>query len=385
MKHYIAKDLIDKYNQGLCSPEEKALVEAGFNQMLKQNSEVYSSQEIEAADKRMYANIIAQVNSRSGKSRSARLWVKIAAAASVVVVIGAGLVFYLGHDNKQAKQQTVGIRQSEDISPGKNTATLTLSDGRKVILSEANNGQLAEQAGVKISKTSDGQIRYDILPGYGNTSNKLVINTLSTANGETYRVILPDGTKVWLNAASSLKYPASFASLKERKVELAGEAYFEVHKDKTRPFIVDNGHQQVEVLGTHFNVNSYTDEPYTKTTLLEGTVRVSANTTQATLKPGQQSRLNKEQHTLSVAQADLEEAMAWKNGYFMFTNENIGSVMKKLARWYDVEVVYERDVSTKAVWGTISRFRNVSQVLKMLEMTGVVKFKIEGRRIIVKP
>jgi ferric-dicitrate binding protein FerR (iron transport regulator) len=384
MKQHIAKHLIDKYHQGQCTPEEKALIEAGFNEILKHNSEIYPIGEIEDADRRMRANITAHVNAGSDQSKPIRLWVKFTAAASVVLMLSAGLIFYLGRENRPA-QQTVSIRQSEDIAPGKNTATLTLSDGRKVILSEAGNGQLAEQAGVTISKTSDGQIRYDIDSGDGNTSKQLAINTLSTANGETYRVVLPDGTKVWLNAASSLKYPASFASLKERKVELNGEAYFEVQRDKSRPFIVNSSDQQVKVLGTHFNINSYADEPYTKTTLLEGEVKVSASNAQATLQPGQQASLNKKQLALSVAQADIEEAMAWKNGYFMFTNENIGSVMKKIARWYDVEIIYEQEVSTKAVWGTISRFRNVSQVLNMLEMTGVVKFKMEGRRIIVKP
>jgi transmembrane sensor len=385
MKRHIAKDLIDKYNQGLCSPEEKALVEAGFNQMLKDNSAIYPSKEIEEADQRMRAQITAHIHSAPVKSKPARLWVNIAAAASIILVLGAGLFFYLDQEKKSAKQLTAATSHTEDIKPGKNTATLTLSDGRKVVLSEATTGQLAEQAGVKIRKTRDGQIIYETPAHLLEVNSQSVENTLSTSKGETYRIILPDGTKVWLNAASSLKYPASFASLKARNVQLSGEAYFEVSKDKTRPFIVNNSDQKVEVLGTHFNISSYADEPYTKTTLLEGAVKVTAENTYTTLSPGQQSSLNKKQRSLLVSTVDTEEVMAWKNGYFMFINEDIGSVMKKLSRWYDVDIVYERDVSGKAVWGTISRFQKISKVLNMLEMTGVVKFKIEGRRIIVKP
>lgn len=383
MKHHLAKDLLDKYNRGLCSDEEKNLVETAFNRLLKSNTETYTVKEIEEADIRMRETIMTHVHTEKSIKKLLPSWIKIVAAASIVLTVGISLFLYKSNNPTSIKKQIVNEVLANDVGPGKNRATLTLSDGRKVLLAAASNGQLAEQAGVKIRKTSDGQLIYE--NGTNNTKSvQPVSNTLSTANGETYTLVLPDGSKVWLNAATSLKYPASFVNLRKRVIELSGEAYFEVSKDKSRPFIVKSVDQEVEVLGTHFNINSYTDELYTRTTLLEGAVRVSTGNNQIALQPGKQASLNKKQGNLVVSEVDVEEVMAWKNGNFVFMNEDIKSVMKKISRWYDVEVIYEQDVSEKAVWGTISRFRNVSQVLNMLEMTGVVKFKIEGRRIIVK-
>lgn len=383
MKHHLAKDLLDKYNRGLCSDEEKNLVETAFNRLLSSNTETYTLKEIEEADIRMRETIMAHLQTEKSVKKLLPSWIKIVAAASIVITVGISLFLYKSNNPEIIKKPIVNDALTNDVAPGKNRATLTLSDGRKVLLAAASNGQLAEQAGVKIRKTSDGQLIYESKTS-DTKSVQPVSNTLSTANGETYALVLPDGSKVWLNAATSLKYPASFANLKERVIELSGEAYFEVSKDKSRPFIVKSAEQEVKVLGTHFNINSYADEMYTRTTLLEGAVRVSIGSNYIALQPGKQVSLNKKQGNLVVSEVDVEEVMAWKNGNFVFMNEDIKSVMKKISRWYDVEVVYEQDVSKKAVWGTISRFRNVSQVLNMLEMTGVVKFKIEGRRIIVK-
>jgi transmembrane sensor len=306
-----------------------------------------------------------------------RLWFKIAA----VFLLFAGAIFL----NRYTEKQNHAI----DVDPGGSKAVLTLADGSKIILDQAGKGKLAQQAGVQIVKTTNGQLVYTIKeatgPGKGTASN--LTNTISTPRGGQYQVNLPDGTRVWLNAASSLKFPLSFAGLKERKVELKGEAYFEVEKDAAIPFIVQSDQQTVQVIGTHFNINSYEDEPTTKTTLLEGAVKVTAvNGTaaeQAFLKPGQQALINSASTSVKVIRVDPMVEIAWKNGQFFFENEPIKNIMKKIARWYDVEVIYEDDVTGKTVWGSVTRYAKVSKVLSILELTGGIHFKVEGRRIIV--
>ena len=354
---------------------------------------------------RVLNQIFNEENPQSNKTKRYRLWLRlpvrqagIAAAALILIALSFGLYFYSGPD----RTTQYAIRNTkQDIAPGGNKAILTLADGRKISLTDATNGALAEQSGIRITKTGDGQLVYEVrhLEG-GRTERSLpavemTYNTIETPRGGQYQVILPDGTKVWLNAASSLKYPISFASLKERRVELNGEAYFEVAKDKSHPFVVNTVKQEIEVLGTHFNVNSYADEGLTKTTLLEGSVKVSAPFSTSSLEragvrlqPGQQSVLTG--NGISVSEVNTEEAMAWKNGYFMFESENIKSIMRKIERWYDVEVVYNGEMPTDRFGGTVSRFGNVSQVLKKLELTNRVHFKIEampdgrqGRRIMV--
>jgi ferric-dicitrate binding protein FerR (iron transport regulator) len=194
-------------------------------------------------------------------------------------------------------------------------------------------------------------------------------------------VVLPDGSKVFLNAASSLTYPISFVALRERRVELKGEAYFEVAKDKNHPFIVKTQNQEIKVLGTHFNINSYADEPLTKTTLVEGSVLVKASGIQQILKPGSQAINGYD--GLRIVEANMDEVLAWKNGYFMFDSESIESVMRKISRWYNIDVAFKGNVSKDKFGGTVSRFANVSQVLRKLEYTNKVHFIIEEGRITV--
>ncbi|MGY0036944.1 FecR family protein [Pedobacter sp. NJ-S-72] len=209
---------------------------------------------------------------------------------------------------------------------------------------------------------------------------------METPKGGQYQLVLPDGTKVWLNAASSLRYPVAFQG-NERKVELTGEAYFEVAKDKTRPFEVYSNNQVVQVLGTHFNINAYSNEPFVSTTLLEGSVKVTNSLTNAQkiIRPGQQSLISKDgQAGIEVKNMDLDEAVAWKNGYFMFNEEELESILKKVSRWYNVDVQYEQEELKHQLFsGTLSKYSNVSQVLKKLEMLQSIHFKIEGRKIIV--
>ncbi len=301
-------------------------------------------------------------------------------AAMITAILFSALYIYF--NRSRSAQKTAGTAAVKDIPPGRNKAVLTLADGRQILLTEAANGELARQAGIRITKTSDGKLVYTADRTETTSSvSDISYNTISTPRGGQYQINLPDGSQVWLNAASSLKFPAAFSPAGTRKVTLSGEAYFEVAKDKHRPFVVTTAKQSLEVLGTHFNVDSYPDEPGTKTTLLEGSVRISADDRIVLLKPGQQATVNE---AVSVSEVDPEEAIAWQKGYFHFDDEELESVMKKVSRWYDVEAEYE-DASLKhelfAAYST--RFANVSQLLKRLNEVGSVRFRLEGRKIII--
>lgn len=301
-------------------------------------------------------------------------------AAAAVLVIGGSLLLI----NKPNTQETKNTTVTHEISPGKEGATLILADGRKILLSEALEGELANESGVVISKNAAGALIYSVR---NTEENKVVAkpkssyNRLSTARGEQYQVRLPDSSLVWLNAASELKYPSSFNTLKERRVELSGEAYFEVAKNKKQPFFVLADGQEVKVLGTHFNVSSYSDEPDAITTLLEGSVQISGNGEVKVLKPGERAVRTGSQ--IKVSEADLSEDMAWKNGDFYFNNVGIASIMRQISRWYDVEIIYQGELTDEKFYGTISRSKNIKQVLNVLEKTKSVHFKVEGRRVLI--
>ncbi|HVW94415.1 MAG TPA: FecR domain-containing protein [Mucilaginibacter sp.] len=315
------------------------------------------------------------IEARKPKRKTARLWPRIAAAASIAIAIGVGSLFYVNWHNKH-KVETVA---KNDVDPGHMGATLTLANGQQIRLAGAANGQIARQAGVRITKTQNGQLVYEIeaQPGGKNT-----VNTLSTANGETYQVRLPDGSAVWLNSASSLTYHADLVQSGKRTVRLKGEAYFEVAKDKAHPFVVQTASQEVEVLGTHFNINSYADEPATATTLLEGSVKVTAGNVQQVIKPGEQA-LNTDGN-LRVAQADLDHVTDWKDGDFNLEHVDLRVALRKIARWYDVDVQYDPQLPEQLqTGGWISRNKKLSAILEVMEASGQVHFKLEGRRLYV--
>lgn len=317
-----------------------------------------------------------QTNKNSNKKRKPiKLWLRIsAAAAAIFIIVGIGLVL-------QKENHNVKNIFHNDIPAGINSATLTLDNGKKIILSNANSGQLASEAGILISKSADGEVIYSIKNQTESAANKS--NTLSTVNGQTYRLQLPDQSKVWLNAASSIKFPASFAGLKNRKVKLTGEAYFEISKDKEHPFIVETTQQEVQVLGTHFNINSYEDKQNTSTTLLEGSVKITnEHKIQQLLKPGETALVNNSENII-VSPADTKSTLAWKNGDFRFNEERIDEIMLKISRWYDIEVTYQGAVSKEKFSGKISRNKNISEVLNMLSYSNAVKFIVEGRRVTV--
>ncbi len=310
---------------------------------------------------------------RKARTYPTRLWPKLIAAASIILVAGIGFYFY--KSNSQVEQQSVYVN---DVDPGKNGATLTLADGEKILINEVSAGNIAIQSGIRISKTANEQIIYEIT---GDNSGKIEYNTLTTTRGEQTQVRLPDGSLVFLNAASSLKFPTSFSKLKERRVEISGEGYFEIAKDKAHPFIVKNEKQEVEVLGTHFNVNAYKDEPSIKTTLLEGSVKITTDQNTKVLKPGEQAVNSNEK--LAIGEVDVDKAVAWKNAKFVFDDENIESVMRKLSRWYNVEVVYQDNVANRTFTGSISRYDKISKILDKITYIEAVHFKVEGRRITV--
>jgi len=330
---------------------------------------------------RLLAHIFSQDLPVKRKNQSMS-WLKYAAAVLFVVSVGIYFLFQLRNTSDTQYQYS-----KNNIKPGKNKATLTLSDGSKIVLDDVREGEIAKQAGFSIAKKSNGQVVYTAVPNLYNVKVTNAINAISTPRGGQYQVVLPDGSKVWLNAASSLKFPAVFAA-GQRKVELSGEAYFEVSKDKTRPFIVKTSKQQVEVLGTHFNISSYADESSTRTDLFEGAVRVtvasgSGQKQEVVLKPAQRSTV--QDNKISIQLSVEKEALAWKEGYFMFNHESIESIMRKVARWYDVEILYKGDVQRETFIGRVSKYENVAELLKVLERTETIHFKIEGRKIIVSP
>jgi ferric-dicitrate binding protein FerR (iron transport regulator) len=324
---------------------------------------------------------IRKNGSPTGKLRPIyRKW-WMAAAAAVLLLLAGGWWFVQGSHNKQ-QPSIAATPKVPDIAPGGNKAILTLADGTQVVLDSANNGALTKQGNVTVIKLDDGQLAYN---ASSTSTSALTYNTVTTPRGGQYQLVLSDGTKVWLNAASSLRFPTAFVG-SERKVEMTGEGYFEVAHNDKKPFLVRAGGMDVEVLGTHFNINAYEDEGAVKTTLLEGKVRASAANGQAVvLKPGEQARLFDGDAQLSKRNnADLDEVIAWKNQMFVFNSAPLASVMRQIERWYDVEVEYQGHIPQDRFIGTITRNTNLSEVLKVLEYSNV-RFKVEGKKITVMP
>ena len=320
-------------------------------------------------------------------------WKRIAVAASILLVIG--LSSYFLFFNKPANQTEIANTQEQrfknDVNPGGYKARLTLADGRIIVLDSAAAGELAKQ-GNTVVLNKDGQLVYDASHSPLTTDHSPIYNMLSTSKGETYATVLADGSKVWLNSASSIKYPVAFVG-KERRVEITGEAYFEVKHNEAMPFIVkintpsgDGG--EVHDLGTEFNINAYSDEATIKTTLISGSAKVlsTASAKGTVIKPGEQAVFNPANplipKILVQTNADIDEATAWRNGRFLFKSTDIKALMRQLTRWYDVEVSYETTPTT-GFNAKISRETPLSSILKALELTGEVKFRIEGKRVTV--
>jgi len=322
-------------------------------------------------------------------------WLQVAAAAVVVLTLGLGGYWFMNRLSKNKIAENDKLNNTvHDVLPGSDKAVLTLADGRVIVLDSAQNGVITQQGMVNVIKNKNGEVKYE--SAGRPESETITYNLLSTPRGGQYQLVLPDGSKVWLNAASSIRYPVVFTG-KERRVELSGEAYFEVEKmadeKGKKPFIVsivetgEGTGGEIEVLGTHFNVNGYRDEEVIKTTLIEGKVRVkSAGSvpTSVVLQPGQQARLSNNGNIQKTNDADIELAMAWKNGVTAFKSADIKSIMRQVARWYNVDVVYEGVIPQRTFTGGIPRNANLSELLHLLEVSKV-HFRLEGNKLVVMP
>jgi transmembrane sensor len=367
MNEQMVKELIQRYLNGELSKSDEQQLEMWYMKTARNGQQLSESEISESV-----AFLSKRLPLRRPRAR--RLWPRIAAAASFVLVMGTALYFYSENNNKQGTE----VAYANDIAPGKNGATLTLANGKQILIKDALAGNIAEQSGVKISKTAEGEIIYELT---NDNSGEIAFNTLSTTRGEQTQVRLPDGTLVFLNAESSLKYPTRFTGSEKRSVSLTGEGYFEVAKDKKHPFMVAVGGQSVEVLGTHFNINAYTSNAVS-TTLLEGSVAVARGAKRKLISPGEQAVSSNED--IKVNEVEVEDIVAWKNGYFMFASENLESIMGKLSRWYNVQVDFRDEAFKKETFfASVKRDVNISEVLKKLQGAGKMEFKLQGNMVVI--
>lgn len=363
--------LLQKYISGEADPHEQAIIDKWYADL-----NVSDTSGLNEAQKRIQLELIRE-NLLKSEVRVVKLWPRIAIAAAITALV---LGIYLFNFNTSTSTLDTSLIVG-DIVPGTVGATLTLGNGKRIRLSDAADGEIAREAGISVTKSQDGQLIYERNEPKTTGKYANAINTLMTAKGETYILTLPDRSKVWMNAASSLTYSTNLLKDGKRSVMLDGEAYFQVAPDKTHPFVVKSRGQTIEVLGTHFNVNAYLDEPLVKTTLLEGKIKVSAATDQKVLSPGQQARFS--QGMFNVGLADIEEVVSWKNGDIILNGQDVRTIMRMISRWYNVEVVYEGEVPKELYYAKISRSDNINILLQALERAQGIHFKIEGRRVIV--
>ncbi|PVD50639.1 hypothetical protein DC498_18770 [Terrimonas sp.] len=321
-----------------------------------------------------------EIDERSPRSHHiaftrSRRWLSV--AAILLIGLSGSLAYLFIQKPAGSVHEQATIIPKQDIAPGGNFATLTLADGTKVILDSAVNGIVAEQGNTKVIKLGNGEIKYE----HSKSLGKVLFNTMTTPAGGQYHLLLPDGTGVWLNAASSVTYPTVFTG-KERMVSVTGEAYFEVTRNAAMPFKVKTGEQVIEVLGTHFNVNAYSDENTVNTTLAEGKISITDKGKTMLLQPGQQAQNNRSGNLVLIQHPDIDETLAWKDGLFRFNGTGIEAIMRQVSRWYNVEVIY-KDKITEQFVAEIPRNVKVSKLLELLELTKQVHFTIDNRTITV--
>jgi ferric-dicitrate binding protein FerR (iron transport regulator) len=386
--------LIRKYQTGSATPAEKQLLNKWYHSFDDTKVELmtFENDTEQQLDERIKSQLLETIHQdfEMMVHKPRHRW-HIPAAAAILILLFAGSYFmFFSKSAKQEIVKTTPVKPElkNDIAPGGNKALLTIADGSAIVLDSASNGTITQQGNIKVQKLDNGLLAYTINGKQIAENDQAFYNTISTPRGGQYQVTLSDGTKVWLNAASSIRFPVVFTGA-ERKVEITGEAYFEVAKNKAMPFKVKAATSEIEVLGTHFNINAYDDEAVIKTTLLEGLVKVSVpgsgtNQSPRFLQPGQQSGINKEGNISVLNNADTEEAMAWMNGHFQFKSSDLKAILRQISRWYDVDVIYNGKVNLHFT-GQLTRNDNVSKVFEKLVLTGEVHFKIDGKKIIVTP
>jgi transmembrane sensor len=366
--------LLERYRQGICTEEERLLIERWYLTYEEKNIPEISDELFEKHREQIRSTLLSHP---ATNKKIYNRWYSLAAAAVLLFIASISPYLYNKFiDNKLL----IKAYQQNHVTPGGNKAILTLSNGKKVSLTDAKNGLVSTQSGLKIVKKANGQLVYHVDSSV--TQNAGLFNTIETPIGGQYQITLSDGTKVWLNAATTLRYPANFDGLKERRVLLNGEAYFEVSHNSKSAFIVSANNEEIKVLGTHFNVMNYKEDGYTKTTLLQGSVKLSLGSATGILKSGEQGYLPFKETKFHIAQVNVTEVVAWKDGLFIFNNTDLYTLMRQISRWYNVDVIYEPNVKNDVFFGEIERKSELNEVLKILEV-GDLHFKLNGRQLTV--
>lgn len=368
-----AKDLLEKYKTGQCTSEELALLGKWFHQLNESESSHLTEEELLEARATLQGNMKELI----GHGNPRPLWPHLAAAAAVLMVLSFGAYFLL-HKQEHPKLTVQSV--TPDIAPGSNKATITLANGQQIAISHTKNGLLASQGTTNINIKNGSEVVYNSKHST-KTTEEPEYNTMTTPRGGQHALILADGTKVWLDAASSITFPVAFTR-NERLVKIIGQAYFEVAHDAGKPFKVTANGQTVEVLGTHFNINAYADEAVTKTTLFEGRIKISAKRNQTILQPGQQAMFTQNQIKV-IKDADIEEAIAWHKGKFLFHSADMQTVLRQLSRWYDVDFEYETPLTDSHFSGGIYR-NNALKISDILRFEKI-NFRMEGKKITIIP
>ena len=384
MDRQTAIDLLQRYGKGNVTPEEKRLVEQWYRQLTAEGDWHWAEGEKQALQAAMESYLLSKIDQPEKTEISAfrlsffkRPWLRYAAA--LLFIIGAAWIFFY----RQAPQEKIAVSapSPSEITPGENAAVLTLADGSTIVLDSVSSGMLSNEGNANLIKLDNGALVYK---PQADGNKEVLFNTLNVPFGsKVVSLTLSDGTKVWLNAGSSLRYPIVFTG-EERKVDITGEAFFDVAKDEQIPFYVQKNDIKIQVFGTQFNVNAYENEDFTKVTLLEGSVQVSKGILSSRLRPGQQAQVNKNGEIGVVKNADTEAAVAWKNGYFQLNGTGIEELMRQVARWYDVEVHYEGAPPRRAFAGQLQRNLSLSEALRILEESNV-RFSVKDRRVTVQP
>lgn len=375
-KNYF-REILKKYRQETASPEETKFLESYYEMF--EVKEALINDENESLFTELKDNIKANIEGRIAGPKVRKLsygWIKYGAAAAILLLVSVSIYLVSQQQNNDLVAQ-----MDRNISPGGTKAVLTLANGNKIVLNEVKTGEIAQQSGISITKKNNGELIYRVSARQDSTEG-IDRNTISTPNGGQYTIVLSDGSRVKLNAASSLSFPSSFKGT-ERVVDLEGEAYFEVAKNIQHPFKVISGSQTVEVMGTHFNVEAYAEESEIKTTLLEGAVKVAVGKNHTVMSPGEQALVSRENvGYITKTEVNLDKETAWINDLFIFDGDNLKSVMSEISRWYNITIVYTGPIPDKKFFGGISRNSKLSEVFKILELNQV-KLRLKGKTVYV--